>query len=238
MGAPVQCFNGHINPVGQQYCGQCGSLVAARCLNGHINSPGQQFCGQCGAVIAFAADSTLNFARPNATTRPATTTSSSSPFVTNPYTPARKLDRRRIWTFVVFIAVLLGVLMFVANAASCGRNQLGTGGGSERTGSSTRQSFLYNDWLPALCRPGTFYDGEALHNAAASGTCYSRGGMPILIGQYDSEFRARNDLAMYISGEYALDTTNDGRVILFISPSQTNVLQPLEQFGFEIHAAG
>ena len=50
----VLCPNGHSNPVGQTFCGQCGAPVSSWCPNGHSNPSGQPYCGKCGAPIASA----------------------------------------------------------------------------------------------------------------------------------------------------------------------------------------
>lgn len=53
-GAAVTCANGHQNPGGQVFCGQCGDLLeldAVICLAGHANPDDQRFCGDCGAPL-------------------------------------------------------------------------------------------------------------------------------------------------------------------------------------------
>jgi predicted ATPase/class 3 adenylate cyclase len=41
------------NPVGQRFCGNCGTQLAAVCSAcGGSNPPGQRFCGHCGAPLA------------------------------------------------------------------------------------------------------------------------------------------------------------------------------------------
>lgn len=47
----VRCPEGHTNPIGQNYCGQCGASLAGLCPNGHINPSGQLFCGSCGTRL-------------------------------------------------------------------------------------------------------------------------------------------------------------------------------------------
>jgi hypothetical protein len=52
------CLNGHNNPDGQRFCGECGAEVERAsepaCPNGHQNTDGQRFCGECGAQIERA----------------------------------------------------------------------------------------------------------------------------------------------------------------------------------------
>jgi class 3 adenylate cyclase/tetratricopeptide (TPR) repeat protein len=41
------------NPVGQKFCGECGTPLAAVCPScGTTNPPGQKFCGECGTPLA------------------------------------------------------------------------------------------------------------------------------------------------------------------------------------------
>jgi hypothetical protein len=50
----VICVNGHGNPDGNYFCGQCGVLIelgVVVCLAGHPNAYDQRFCGECGAPI-------------------------------------------------------------------------------------------------------------------------------------------------------------------------------------------
>jgi class 3 adenylate cyclase/tetratricopeptide (TPR) repeat protein len=52
----LHCTNcGASNPVGQKFCGNCGTLLASGCPNcGATNPPGQRFCGECGTALAAA----------------------------------------------------------------------------------------------------------------------------------------------------------------------------------------
>jgi class 3 adenylate cyclase/tetratricopeptide (TPR) repeat protein len=47
----VMCPNGHENPPGQKFCGECGLSLTLICVNGHENAPGQKFCGECGVAL-------------------------------------------------------------------------------------------------------------------------------------------------------------------------------------------
>jgi hypothetical protein len=50
----VICVNGHENPDGHYFCGECGVLLEAGvvvCLAGHANADYQRFCGECGAPL-------------------------------------------------------------------------------------------------------------------------------------------------------------------------------------------
>jgi hypothetical protein len=53
----VRCANGHDNPDGQSFCGECGTTLqraVLKCANGHDNIPGQRYCGECGASLTQA----------------------------------------------------------------------------------------------------------------------------------------------------------------------------------------
>src|SRR5919197_3461045 len=52
----VTCSNcGAENPVGNRFCGDCGTPLAAACPEcGAENPAGQRFCGQCGTSLAAA----------------------------------------------------------------------------------------------------------------------------------------------------------------------------------------
>jgi hypothetical protein len=52
----VRCPEGHTNPVGQNFCGQCAAPIQGLCANGHQNPPGQSFCGQCPAPLVGVAE--------------------------------------------------------------------------------------------------------------------------------------------------------------------------------------
>ncbi|WP_319431202.1 DUF2510 domain-containing protein [Mycobacterium sp. RTGN5] len=58
MRATVICANGHQNPDGQYFCGECGDLLepgAVICLAGHANPDDRRFCGECGAPLVAPA---------------------------------------------------------------------------------------------------------------------------------------------------------------------------------------
>jgi class 3 adenylate cyclase/tetratricopeptide (TPR) repeat protein len=48
------------NPVGQKFCGECGTALATVCPScGSTNPPGQKFCGECGAALIARASATV-----------------------------------------------------------------------------------------------------------------------------------------------------------------------------------
>lgn len=110
----------------------------------------------------------------------------------------------------------------------------GNSGGSSSGGSGSRSSGSLDDWVAAVCRPGTYSNhGGDLQNADASGFCMSRTNMPIMIGQYSSSFSAKSDAAMIPGSSFAMLPQDDGRICLFLAVSARSgtVLQPLAQFG-------
>ncbi|HEU0304671.1 MAG TPA: adenylate/guanylate cyclase domain-containing protein [Gaiellaceae bacterium] len=50
----ITCSNcGAESPSGQNFCGECGTALAATCAScGAANPPGQKFCGECGSALA------------------------------------------------------------------------------------------------------------------------------------------------------------------------------------------
>jgi hypothetical protein len=101
----------------------------------------------------------------------------------------------------------------------------------------TPQASSLDDWLNAMCKPGSFFNGgHVLHNAdGGSASCVSLKGNPILIGQYSSEYMARNDAAILHSGCSAIMATDSGYE-LFVAPVDRSgkSLEPLSRFGFTV----
>ncbi len=55
------------NPVGQKFCGECGSPLQVTCSScGSANPPGQRFCGECGAALGGAGPAPASPARDRA----------------------------------------------------------------------------------------------------------------------------------------------------------------------------
>ena len=51
----VRCPNGHENPPGAHFCGECGGTLGTQppvlCSQGHANRPKTQFCHECGEML-------------------------------------------------------------------------------------------------------------------------------------------------------------------------------------------
>src|SRR5215471_14958792 len=60
------CGNcGAANPVGQRFCGSCGTALAAVCSScGATNPAGQRFCGECGSPLTETAPAPVGAAPP------------------------------------------------------------------------------------------------------------------------------------------------------------------------------
>ena len=101
------CPNGHQNPEGPKFCGQCGAAIVATpptCPSGHENPAGQKFCGACGAAIVA--------------TPPVTPTRQPPPTVPPPVTPTQPplttkgpSGKRKVWFVLAGLALLAAVLL-------------------------------------------------------------------------------------------------------------------------------
>ena len=78
----VRCPNGHDNPEGFKFCGECGAAIpppgTVRCSHGHENAPGQRFCSECGEPLAAASEIPTTAPEPAPTTTPPTASASVS----------------------------------------------------------------------------------------------------------------------------------------------------------------
>ncbi|MCV7408217.1 hypothetical protein AWC05_18875 [Mycobacterium florentinum] len=94
------------------------------------------------------------------------------------------------------------------------------------------------DWIDAVCQLGTFIDGRGtLPAATGKGMCRAKSGMDyISIGQYDSDYKMRNDLVLTRENYYASAIESDGTVMVLAVRGAPVELQPLTQFGFTINS--
>lgn len=107
----------------------------------------------------------------------------------------------------------------------------------------TASSSSSDDWKRAVCRPGTFFNGQdVLRNSTGAAACTSLNGVPIGIATYASQFGLENDVAIYRGGFYATTTTDSGQTYAFVPLTGSNndtvqaALAPLKAYGFQIHS--
>lgn len=231
----ARCARGHENRPGQHFCGQCGLPMDGRCPNGHQNAGSAKFCGECGAAI------------PARAAGPAVTKTSTMPLSPGPSPQPDSEDEGsssvKLLGFIIAAFVLFGII--AAAFTSCGDSK--SSGGDSTAGSESRSSgssesgssgsSLFDDWIPAVCQPGTYSDSRSvLRSADASALCrpLGGGGGAILIGQYSEQFKVRNDLVLFKRAEYATMSTSDGRICMFIAPGAPGHLDALGAYGFDI----
>jgi hypothetical protein len=290
MGASVLCPEGHSNPSGQRFCGQCGSALVGLCANGHRNPQDQKFCGECGASLLLAVPKASGSKQPEVPQRSFSKSGAQSgetagtaarplwaagaaerasreessgekPLRSNdadvrPSVSNEQLARNEhegvsdifkrnaakassSWLFAVWpVVVLLVILAVTLATCDLGNKPSKKAGGGQPASSGTGYSgSLFDDWIPAVCQPGTYFDSSnaLLPNATADATCKSARGNPILMGQFTEEFTAKNAVAMFRGAEYAVAAPATGGVVqVFLSPTAKNALAPLRSFGFVI----
>lgn len=128
--------------------------------------------------------------------------------------------------------VLLLVLLFNVGGQGGSPSRPAAGGGSGT--SSGAATSTVDDWVASVCQVGTYSSsGGGLRNADASGFCMSPSNMPIMIGQYSSDFGAQSDAAMVPGARYAMLRQANGDLCMFlaVSAGSGNILSPLSQFG-------
>lgn len=144
----------------------------------------------------------------------------------------------------VTVAAVLAVLTACGGEKTGNSNSAGGAGVSARDAGSVPAPMPSNldDWLSAVCKPGTFRDGNnRLPNAQAGGTCMSLGAnaMPIFMGQYSSRFGMESDIAMFRTRSFAALETDSGEYQVFIALGPgSSALRSLEQYGFDLGVAG
>lgn len=159
-----------------------------------------------------------------------------------PYPPPPVPPRQPNYAKVVAL-VAIGLLPFLMLGIGVFVYQLrhsNPGGGSATT---RVQPSTQDEWLAAVCRPGSLRSdyGTRLPNAVSGEFCVSSvDGLAIDIGQYNSEYAARNDgMGQYTSGSYAIVRDTDGWMLFRNINDKTGAsLQSLAQFGFTITPAG
>lgn len=132
---------------------------------------------------------------------------------------------------------------FAAVLAGCSSDSDSNGNAAEETTGNTFAASTSDDWFAAVCKPGSFLDGQGgsmlPSSDQGSAICMPRQGTDqIGIGLYSSRFKAENDVVG--QGPYATMETAAGYIqvfALFLPRSSTAALQPLTEFGFELHPA-
>ena len=161
------------------------------------------------------------------------------PVPRQPYPPPPVAPRQPNYAKVsAFVAVaLLAVITLVVLVVGLHRS------GSTTTASTPTTSTLIqsssDDWFDAVCRPGSLRSdyGSRLPNALSGGYCVSSvDGLAIDIGQYNSEYAARNDgMGQYVTGSYAIIRDTGGWMLFRNINDKTGAsLQPLAKFGFVV----
>ena len=93
------------------------------------------------------------------------------------------------------------------------------------------------DWLEAVCEPGTFNDGQSWMRSAIGGaTCRSQVSTSdiILFTQWDSNFKMRNAMTQFRQCYTSVLYENGNVEVLSVMPNAPagDILNPLSQFGF------
>jgi hypothetical protein len=146
-------------------------------------------------------------------------------------------SRRKFWIAVTLVAsVGIGILGAIAWYAAAREGSHSSAGSVVKSAQGT----VYGgemDWVNAVCQLGTFIDGRGtLPAATGKGMCRAKNGTDyISIGEYDSNYKMRNDLVMTREGYYASAIETDGTVVVLTVRSSPTELEPLTKFGFTIN---
>ena len=93
-------------------------------------------------------------------------------------------------------------------------------------------------WLAAVCASNYYDRSGGLPNAIGTATCQSPRRTTILMGQYDSGFKAQSDAALFVrtgSSSASIVTASGGTQIFVAVNDRTGAtLTPLVQYGFTI----
>ena len=93
------------------------------------------------------------------------------------------------------------------------------------------------DWLDAVCQPGTFNDGSWMPAALGGASCQSRGSnVAVLFTQWDSNFKMNNSMLQLLQC-YSSVIHDNGDIEAFSfmrNSAPSNPLAGLRQFGFTL----
>jgi hypothetical protein len=157
-----------------------------------------------------------------------------------PYRGPPQYPRRPRRTKVIAIAAAAAAgLVAIAIAVSLNSESTTTSSRSSSPTTSEVAPSSSDDWYAAVCRTGTFYNGQGGLRNADQGVAFCVSpvsGTTITIGRYTSEFMARDDAAGPGVKSYALTRTSSGGWQLFISYTDGTgaALAPLAKFGFTV----
>jgi hypothetical protein len=160
--------------------------------------------------------------------------------VQHPGHPGQPYPRRPRRTKVIAIAAAAAAgLMAIAIAVSLSSESTTTSSRNSSPTTSEVAPSSSDDWYRAVCRTGTFDNGQGGLRNADRGVAFCVSpvsGTTISIGQYTSEFMARDEAAGPGVKSYALARTSSGDWQLFISYTDGTgaALAPLAKFGFTV----
>ncbi len=149
--------------------------------------------------------------------------------------PPNSLPPRKPWWAKWWVWTIAGTTVFVIILATIAVNSA-TKSSTGNTTSSTQ-----DEWFAAVCAQGTFHDGSSgLPNADAGAFCESKTRHGVIrIGQYQSAYVARNDVAMLsrfggISSASMVTSSGTTEVFVCMNDRTGASLEPLAQFGFVV----
>jgi len=131
------------------------------------------------------------------------------------------------------LVVVVVVILVIAVSSHSDSGKASHSGTPGSISGSTEQ------WVEAVCRTGTFADRNPPPDAEGGALCMPKSGSGVItIGQYDSNFKMRNAIAMLQAKYYASAITSDETVWVFaVMAGDASILEPLTQFGFRINTA-
>jgi hypothetical protein len=156
-----------------------------------------------------------------------------------PPTPKQKpiqLTPRMLWITGGIVAAGLVIILIIVIAS----DGLGKSGTRDELGKSGTR----DDWAAAVCRTGTFRNGDSVvpfRNADAKASCQAAihppesGNSTFFIGQWESKYLMQNDVAIFPRKYYAW-REDDGThtAFLLMASNDPAAIEPLKQFGFKI----
>ncbi|WP_143542992.1 hypothetical protein [Rhodococcus sp. NCIMB 12038] len=135
---------------------------------------------------------------------------------------------------MIFGALAVTALALVLTINGLQSDNSSASASSDSTSDSLDGSF--EDWMAALCAPGTFHNGTSWQGATGGGSCQTTTGQVVFIGEYESNFLRDNDLAAYRMTYFASSIDDIGQIVVFsVNTRSAQTLNPLTSFGFDIY---